>query len=342
MKDPTLDRREFLKGCCATAAIGAVGPGMLFSKSAYAAVNPYDTIVHIFLRGGIDGLNLVPPIDGNDRTFYEQARPNLNIAATGTYGALPLTLAGGAATGFGLHPSALGLRDIWNDGKLAIVHGCGLLTAVTRSHFDAQLYLDLGTPGKKGGGTGWITRAWETQPGSTGQEAMPELAVNSRTPASLLGATHALSMGSPSDFQLNAGAYQWQVARSNSPTGLKGINDTLAQIWAGRSRIENDGAGADESLRIIAQQPYTSTLPAGWPTSTFAKQLWTVTQSIRFNLGMRYATLDLGGWDTHDGQGTAGSGYNFYQNKIAELSQALTAFYTELNAGGEIGRVTVV
>src|SRR3546814_88637 len=88
-------------------------------------------------------------------------------------------------------------------------------------------------------------------------------------------------------------------------------------------------------------QPYGG-LPASWPTSNFARQLWTVAQSVRFNLGMRYAAVDLGGWDTHDGQGTAGSGYHYYQNQIADLSQALAAFYGELKTGGEIGRVTVV
>jgi len=341
MKDLTLNRREFLKGCCATAAVGAAGPALLFSDPAYAAVNPYDTIVHVFLRGGIDGLNLVPPVSGNDRIHYEQARPNLQIAATGTYGALPLTLAGGAATGFGLHPSATGLRDLWNDGRLAIVHGCGLLTSVTRSHFDAQLYLDLGTPGQKGSGSGWITRAWNTQPGATGLEVMPELAVNSRTPTNLLGATQALSMSSPADFALNAGAWAWQKRRTDSPAGLLGVNETLEKIWTGRNQMEMDGARADHALRVIAQQPY-ATVPATWPDNNFSRQLWTVAQSIRFNLGMRYAAVDLGGWDTHDGQGTAGAGYSYYQNKIAELSQALSALYADLAAGGEIGRVTIV
>ena len=119
-----LNRREFLKGCCATAAVGAAGPALFFSGDANAAVNPYDTVVLIFLRGGMDGLNLVVPTSGNDRVHYEQARPSLNIAATGTFGALPLTLGDGAATPFGLHPSATGLRDIWTEGKLAIVHSC--------------------------------------------------------------------------------------------------------------------------------------------------------------------------------------------------------------------------
>ena len=67
-----LDRREFLKGCCATATVGAVGPALCFGNAAHAAVNSYDTVVHVFLRGGIDGLNLVVPVAGNDRAFYEE------------------------------------------------------------------------------------------------------------------------------------------------------------------------------------------------------------------------------------------------------------------------------
>src|SRR3546814_7217830 len=146
------------------------------------------------LRGGIDGLNLGPPVSGNDPSFSDEPPPDLSVAASGSLGALPLPLPSGAATGFGLHPSATGLHDIWTDGKLAIVNSCGLLTTVTRSHFDAQLYLDLGTPGTQGAGTGWITRAWNSQPGAPGNVTMPALAVNSRTPANLLGATQSLTM----------------------------------------------------------------------------------------------------------------------------------------------------
>src|SRR3546814_12177183 len=102
-----LDRREFLKGCCATAAVGAVaGPSLLFSDPAHAAAHPYDTIVHVFLRGGIDGLNLVPPVSGNDRAFYEDARPDLSLAAPGPYSPHPLPHPTGTATDYGLpHPA---------------------------------------------------------------------------------------------------------------------------------------------------------------------------------------------------------------------------------------------
>lgn len=338
----TLTRREFLKGTCATAAAGAVaGPALLFADPALAAPNGHDTIVHLFLRGGLDGLNLVVPIDGADRGFYEQARPNLAIAATGAYAALPLTLANGAATGFGLHPSASGLRDLWNAGHLGIVHACGLLTSVTRSHFDAQLYIDLGTPGQQGIGSGWLARAMNTQPNLNGAERLPALGVGARQPAGLLASVQALTMGSPSDFALNAGAWSWQKLRPDSPTGFKGLNETVASLWTGTTPLELGGQRADRALQVIAQQSYSAP-PAGWPTGAFAQQMWTIAQSIQFDLGLHYATLDLGGWDTHDGQGTAGSGYHYYQNKIAELSQALSAFYAALDASGHAGRVTVV
>lgn len=341
MTDYTLTRREFVKGCCSAAVISGAGSGLMFADDALAAANAHDTVVHLFLRGGIDGLNLVVPTSGVDRTFYEEARPSLKIETSGTYGALPLTLTGGAATGFGLHPSATGLRDLWNDGAMAIVHACGMATTVTRSHFDAQLYIDLGTPGKYGASTGWITRAWDTRAANTPAAVMPQLGVSGTQPASLIGALDSLSMSSPRDFQLDAGAYQWQMARSGSPAGFRGLNETLADLWAGQTGIESNGRRASDALKTINTQGFAA-LPAGWPTGSFAEQLWTIAQSIRFNLGLRFATLDLGGWDTHEGQGTAGSGYHYYQNKINELSSALTAFYNELNGSGQMSRVTVV
>lgn len=341
MTQYTLTRREFVKGCCSAAIAGTAGTSLMFADDAVAAANTYDTVVHLFLRGGLDGLNLVVPTSGVDRTFYEEARPGLRIETSGTFGALPLTVAGGAATGFGLHPSATGLRDLWNDGRMAIVHACGMSTTVTRSHFDAQLYIDLGTPGKYGASTGWITRAWDTRAAGTPAAVLPQLAVSGTQPASLIGALDSLSMASPRDFQLDAGAYQWQMARAGAPTGFRGLNETLADLWAGQTGIELNGKRANEALKTINGQGFGA-LPATWPTGGFAEQLWTIAQSIRYNLGLRFATLDLGGWDTHEGQGTAGTGYHYYQNKINELSSALAAFYSELNVTGQMSRVTVV
>lgn len=268
---------------------------------------------------------------------YEQARPDLRIATSGDYRALPLTLAGGTDTSYGIHPSASGLHELWNSAHMAVVHACGLSTVLTRSHFDAQLYVDVGVTGRSPG-TGWMGRALTTHsmPGT-----LPALAVGAGMPMSMAGTDSAISLSRPSDFSLNTAAWGWQRTRENSPAGLRGVAETMAALWAGPTALEHDGRRADQALQVIARQPYSPT-PASWPTSTFAQELWTVAQSIRFGLGLRYASVDLGGWDTHNGQGTAGAGYHHYQNVVADLSSGLAAFWNELAASGHAGRVTVV
>ncbi|GAB6196471.1 DUF1501 domain-containing protein [Lysobacter xanthus] len=331
-------RRQFLKGVCASAAATAIGPRLMFGSEARAAAGDGDVVVMLFLRGAMDGLNFVVPLAGSDRTYYEAVRPNLSIAATGTYGALPLTYADGSASAFGLHPSATGLRDLWNSGRVAIVHAAGLTTSASRSHFDAQMAIEQGVA--RGQSSGWMARALSMQTGTAGA-TMPALACMSREPVSLSGTTRAITMASPSDFQLNAGAWAWMKTRPDSPAGLVGMQETLRQLWGGPTGLQSSGGQAEQALRVVATQAYGA-LPATWPTTDIARQLWTIAQSIRFGVGLRYAAVDLGGWDTHDGQGTAGAGYHYYQNKIAELSQALSAFQSELEASGDAARVTTV
>lgn len=338
MHTPQFTRRQFLKGVCASAAAGAVGPRLMFGSDARAAGGSGDVVVMLFLRGAMDGLNFVVPLGGGDRAYYETVRPNLNIAASGSYGALPLTYADGSASAFGLHPSATGLRDLWNSSRVAIVHAAGLMTSASRSHFDAQMAIEQGVA--RGLNTGWMARAVSTTSGIDAS-TMAALACMSREPVSLNGTTRAITMESPSDFQLNAGAWAWMKTRADSPAGLVGMQETLKQMWGGQTGLEMSGAQAEQALRVVATQPYAA-LPATWPTSTIARELWTVAQSIRFGVGLRYAAVDLGGWDTHDSQGTAGAGYHYYQTKIAELSQALSAFQAELEASGVAGRVTTI
>ncbi|MGY3264709.1 DUF1501 domain-containing protein [Lysobacter sp. HA35] len=338
MHTPRFTRRQFLKGVCATAATAAAGPRLMFGNDARAASGDGDVVVMLFLRGAMDGLNFVVPLGSSDRAYYETVRPNLNIAASGTYGALPLTYSDGTASSFGLHPSATGLRDLWNAGRVAVVHAAGLMTSASRSHFDAQMAIEQGVA--RGLNTGWMARAIATQP-NIAASSMAALACMPREPVSLNGTTRAITMDSPSDFQLNLGAWAWMKTRSDSPAGLVGMQETLKQLWGGQTSIESNGALAEQALRVVAAQPYGA-LPSTWPSTQIGNELWTVAQSIRFGVGLRYAAVDLGGWDTHDAQGTAGSGYHYYQNKIAELSQALSAFQVELEANGNAPRVTTI
>src|SRR5271168_5382611 len=101
-----------------------------------------DILVYLFLRGGSDALNFLPPIDGDDRKIYEEERPNIKISNKGEVSALKLD------SQFGLHPGAKELFELYKGKKLAFVHAAGS-TSNTRSHFDAQNFVELGVPDKK-------------------------------------------------------------------------------------------------------------------------------------------------------------------------------------------------
>src|SRR5688572_22510353 len=109
MSELTLTRRGFMKACMAAGLVSSSGVRLAYGSPSIAAAG-HDTVVVIYLRGGIDGLSLVMPVAGEDRNHYEEARPNIRVPVSGSNAALPLTLSGGQASGFGLHPAASGLR----------------------------------------------------------------------------------------------------------------------------------------------------------------------------------------------------------------------------------------
>src|SRR5467141_1972353 len=147
----TISRRGFLFGCAAAAFVGSRISEVVFASEAAALADQGDVIITVFLRGGWDVMNVVPPIDGIDRGVYEAARPNLKVPNQGSGAALPLTAQ------FGLHPAMDHLYELYQAQKLAIVHAVGL-NVDTRSHFEAQQYIETATPGSKTPGTGWVGR----------------------------------------------------------------------------------------------------------------------------------------------------------------------------------------
>ena len=153
-----ITRRSFLKrGSLAVTTLGGLKLGLM-PRMARADWIPNNFVLSVFLRGGMDGLNTVVPISGNDRSEYEIKRPFLKLPATGQFAALPL-----GTSPFGLHWAASGLHELYGEGRLAIVHATGMPTGFnTRSHFDAQDYMDHGTPGATSIGTGWLARHLNT------------------------------------------------------------------------------------------------------------------------------------------------------------------------------------
>lgn len=324
---PKMSRRGFLMGCSATIAAmaGARINQVVFSENSSALTT--DVLITIFLRGGCDALNLIPPIAGSDRGLYVTARPDLHIPTNGQGAALPLN------GQFGLHPSAGGLYELFQDNKLAIVQAVGLHED-TRSHFDAMAYMELGTPGDKTGSSGWLTRHLQTSGVGTG--LMPALAANRVPQTSLVGYGDTTTLTEPNQFDLNIGPYHWRTQHKETLAQLYGRQDTSLHEAGQQAMTVLDSVNLDDF------DNYVPSNGAVYPDNSFGDRLKMIAYLIKQNLGLQVANVDLGGWDTHDNQGDGSGGY--FSNQVETLSQGLSAFYADLDGCGgpaQNQRVTV-
>lgn len=304
MQNKILPRRQFLQGCSAAIAemVGARLTNLAFAKQD----NPYDTLVVVFLRGGWDALNVVTPISGDDRGIYEKARPDIRINDL-----LPLN------DQFGLHPAMSPLYDLYQQGKAGVVHAVGL-DVNTRSHFDAQEYIELGTPGTKSVASGWITRHLQT----TGISSILPTISTAGLPTSLLNFVPTVSLSSPDEFSL------WD-------NGLRDSHiNALKQLYKGESIVHRAGARTLDALDIVSPLSgggYEPSNGAYYNDDEFGRQLKTVAQMIKLEAGLRVATVDFGGWDTHEYQNDGNGGY--MGDLLNSLATGLANFYLDLDSG---------
>lgn len=304
MQNKILPRRQFLQGCSAAIAemVGARLTNLAFAKQD----NPYDTLVVVFLRGGWDALNVVTPISGDDRGIYEKARPDIRINDL-----LPLN------DQFGLHPAMSPLYDLYQQGKAGVVHAVGL-DVNTRSHFDAQEYIELGTPGSKSVASGWITRYLQT----TGISSILPTISTAGLPTSLLNFVPTVSLSTPDEFSL------WD-------NGLRDSHiNALKQLYKGESIVHRAGARTLDALDIVSPLSGGGYEPANgayYNDDEFGRQLKTVAQMIKLEAGLRVATVDFGGWDTHEYQNDGNGGY--MGELLNSLATGLANFYLDLDSG---------
>lgn len=323
-----INRRGFMIGC-STAIAAMAGSRLNFVAFGNQEQEPnQEVLVTIFLRGGMDGLNAVPIIAGPDRGIYESSRSTIAVPTSGDYAAINLD------DQFGLHASAAPLYELFQDKKLAILHATGMQSG-TRSHFDAMQYMELGTPGNKSGSTGWLTRHLQTAGNLPDDIVIPALSVGNLRPTSLDGSNETIGMTSPNSY--NFGAH-W---RHND-----WMRHAVREMYSGSSWLHQAGIEAANSIDIIEfgnPGEYTPANGAEYPDGAFGSQMQTLAQVIKMQLGMRVATVDLGGWDTHERQGGNGEGY--FGSLLGTLASGLKAFYADLSSGpngGEGHRVTVV
>ncbi len=299
-----LPRRQFLQGC--SAAIAAMAGARLTNLAFAKQGEQTDTLVVVFLRGGWDALNVVPPISGDDRAFYEKARPDIKITDL-----LQLN------DQFGLHPALNPLYDLYQAGKMGVVHAVGL-NHDTRSHFDAQEYIELGTPGSKSITSGWITRHLQ----QTGTSSILPVVATNNSPSSLLNFVPTVNLNDPSDFS------QWGNDLVASQQAA------LRQMYKGGSILHQAGLRTLEALNIVSpliEKEYQPSNGAFYNDDELGQQLKTIAQMIKLDAGLKVAAVDFGGWDTHEYETDGNGGY--IGDLLGQLASGLANFYLDLDSG---------
>lgn len=276
-------------------------------------------LVVIFLRGGADGLGLISPASDPD---FIAARPELLRVLRQGDSAGRSIRQDIADVDFRFHQAAAPLADLYDAGDLSLIHAAGL-TDATRSHFDAEARIERGVFGSDAplnDASGWIGRWLQTaRPGGS----MPALAVGAMRPASLIGGDAAVAE-TLADLVVGQGNWlsgllqtRLRAGFGNHPTLQKPMDDLMSLSELVRGRFWSD---ADNALK-----PYVASVP--YPENNqLSSPLQAVAQTIKQDLGLRVATVDFPGWDTHVNQADEFGGL------VGTLSQALMAFWRDLGA----------
>jgi uncharacterized protein (DUF1501 family) len=300
-----------LKGASLVAA-GSFLPG--FARRALAADLPArrKTLVFLFLRGALDGIHALQPDDARLRDL----RPQLALERR--------DLLDLGVPGFGLHPSLGALLPLWKSGRLAFVHAAGSPDP-TRSHFDAQDYLELGTPGVKTTAKGWIARALDaTRIDDAGP--LDAVAVSPRLPRSLQGADGALAFASLDQLRLRP------LPGARGKGGGDEARAAFEGLYGGapdEDPVAASGQKAFAALDLLEKKLAVDTAAVEYPRGPIASSLRALAQLIKSDVGLRVGCADAGGWDTHVTQ-AATLGEN-----LRHLGEALAAFMTDLGARAE-------
>ncbi|HEX8891504.1 MAG TPA: DUF1501 domain-containing protein [Pyrinomonadaceae bacterium] len=319
-----MNRRFFLKSSgVALASIGLMSkvPSFL-ERTAMAQVANRVTggrrkvLIAIFQRGAVDGLNVVVP---HGESAYYEMRPTLAIPkpkGAGDSAEAAIDLDGF----FGLHPALAPFKPLWNSKRLAIVDAVGSPDN-TRSHFDAQDYMESATPGVKSTPDGWLNRVLQTKPDA---KASPFRAVSmtQNTPRVLQGKANAVAISNLADFTIRAGAYS-----ANVQGGFESIYDQTANDVLGGTGKET--FEAVNFLKKVNPAQYKPENGAQYPRTQFGNSLLQISQLIKAGVGLEIAFTDIGGWDTHVNQGNARGQLSL---RLQEFGSGIAALATDLGA----------
>jgi uncharacterized protein (DUF1501 family) len=314
-----ITRRVFLRNS-ALVVVGTTALPSFLTRAAFGAVDAgtrTKRLVVIFQRGAADGLNIVVP--HGERAYYAM-RPSINIPKKEV-----IDLDGF----FGLHPSLASFQPLWNQRHLAIVHAAGSPDP-TRSHFDAQDFMESGTPGLKATSDGWLNRALHSAPSIPDKSAFRAISLGPALPRILTGQERAVAVNNINDFGVGG--------RNPNATPIANTFEAMYDQSVD-SVLHGTGQETFDAVKMLkAADPakYKPAPGADYPRGRFGDSLKQLAQLIKANLGVQVAFADIGGWDHHVNEGST---QGQIANVLHEFSQSLSSFWIDL---GDLADDTVV
>ena len=318
-------RRAFLKGGALALVGTSVIPSFLLrsvmAEATTAAANNKRLVV-LFQRGAADGLNIVVPYQ--EKNYYAM-RPSIAIKQQDV-----VDLNGF----FGLHPALSPFKPLYDQGHLAIIHAAGS-TSTSRSHFDAQDYMESGTPDVKSTQDGWLNRALLNGPAPDGPNGKPSafraVALGTQVPRTLQGKLPAIAVSNLADFSVGGKGPQTSSI-SNAFQAMYDESSDAVLHGTGQETFE-----AVKMLKAADPAKYAPAAGVNYPNGAFGNSLKQIAQLMKANLGVEAAFSDIGGWDTHQNQGAA---TGQLANRLTEFANGIAAFWKDM--GDDAENITLV
>ncbi|HEU5339778.1 DUF1501 domain-containing protein [Edaphobacter sp.] len=316
-----ITRRGFMKGgalaLVGTSTIPSFLTRSVMAEMTTAAANKKKLVV-LFQRGAVDGLNMVVPYKESN---YYAMRPTIAIKQQEV-----LDLDGF----FGLHPAMAALKPLYDQGHLAIVHAAGS-PDTTRSHFDAQDYMESGTPGVKSTTDGWLNRALQAELLRGKPSAFRAVALGAQIPRTLEGKVPAIALNNLADFSVGGRGPKAAPISNAFQSMYDDSTDSL---------LHGTGEETFEAIKMLKAADPAQYQPAAgvvYPNTPFGNSLKQVAQLMKANLGVEAAFSDIGGWDTHQNQGNSNGQL---ANRLKDFSDSIAAFWQDMGTDAE--NVTLV
>jgi uncharacterized protein (DUF1501 family) len=302
-----ISRRVFIRnGGLALVSLG-FAPSFLTRTAEAAGTARRKVLVAIFQRGAVDGLNMVVPYGEHD---YYASRPTIAIPRPGSGDLAALDLDGF----FAFHPRLAPLQTLYARRELAIVHACGSPDS-TRSHFDAQDYMESGTPGLKATSDGWLNRYLQAKHDQE-HSNFRAVSMTAQLPRSLQGHAPALAMSQIGQFGIRDNAMSASFESQYAAAADSVLGGT------GREAFD-----AIKTLKAVSPQQYQPANGAEYPRSPFGQALMQIGQLIKSDLGLEIAFTELGGWDNHVNEG---SSTGQLATRLDDFGRGLAALVTDL------------